>query len=415
MCFLDTKITPVCSGPVYTANFTSWKPKSAHLTRGADLQNAHVLMIPSPIRLFCWYCSMCLYIHGCLCTSNHTFGQPTTVRPKKVPRCKSEHRAASRTAALPSPHPRRYRSPLRCFHHILELHQGIICRRRLGRGGHGKEHVWNAGACDLGKGIVDIHDLAAWDGRNHLAECCIYGLVTCCIGHQFAVHAVEGVVVGHRRLLQQLAVHACTHDNHFVDGLHGCVWRDTGEGFQVEVRVPRGTLDEWVGGIRELLSGYVNGSKLGSERRWCVCNIGRDGVCLHDVLEGQESLACLLCIGFFHCCHQVFRHLGGHKRCNRIVDAHCLTLRHGSNQAADCRVDGLEVCLGQRRASLGHRANGLVMGHGAFLQEFGVHCGAHLDHFVNGLRPVTSRCGPRFGKVGVGVPIHLFHEGIGVL
>merc|ERR1719229_1295223 len=54
-------------------------------------------------------------------------------------------------------------------------------------------------------------------------------------------------------------------------------------------------------GFRELLSGCVNGTKLASERRRCVYNLGRDGVCLHDVLERQESLVCFLCIGFLHC------------------------------------------------------------------------------------------------------------------
>jgi len=36
-------------------------------------------------------CSVRLYIRGCLCTSNHTFVQPTTARRKKVLRCISAH------------------------------------------------------------------------------------------------------------------------------------------------------------------------------------------------------------------------------------------------------------------------------------------------------------------------------------
>ena len=47
-------------------------------------------------------------------------------------------------------------------------------------------------------------------------------------GHEVTVHAAEGVVVGHRRLLQQLAVHGRTHDERFVDGLHGLVRRGAG-------------------------------------------------------------------------------------------------------------------------------------------------------------------------------------------
>merc|ERR1719360_301007 len=75
-------------------------------------------------------------------------------------------------------------------------------------------------------------------------------------------------------------------------GLHGCVWRDTGEGLQVDVGVPRGTLDEGVGGIRELGSSCLNRAKLGRECCRCVLDLGRDGVCLHDVLEFQERLPC---------------------------------------------------------------------------------------------------------------------------
>merc|ERR1719468_948057 len=178
-------------------------------------------------------------------------------------RSSSLHLHIERKCPYVKAHRRRHRSPLRCLHHIL--------------------------------------DLAAWYGCNHLADSRIHGFLISRRGHKFAVHASQGFVVSHCRITQHLAVNVCTHDNCFVEGLHGCVWRDTGEGLRVDVGVPRGTLDEGVGGIRELGSSCLNRAKLGRESCRCVLELGRDGVCLHDVLEFQERLVCFLCVGFLHC------------------------------------------------------------------------------------------------------------------
>merc|ERR1712151_514460 len=148
-------------------------------------------------------------------------------------------------------------SPLRRLHDILEAQQGCVRRLRITWIHGAVEEVRDHRVHDLAKGIVDVHDLAGWHGRNHLAESSIDCLEITQRCHKLCITASNSLVVGLGPCLEQRTVHGRTHHERLVDGLQGLVGRHPWEGLQRKVGRPVNVLDERVGGRRELAGSAI--------------------------------------------------------------------------------------------------------------------------------------------------------------
>merc|ERR1719192_1051640 len=94
--------------------------------------------------------------------------------------------------------------------------------------------------------IVDIHDLGRGRRSDYATQSCVDSLIISGRRDTCGVDAANGLVVGRRRLLQEVPVHGAAHDNGLVHGLEGLVRGDTRQGFQKDGRRPIDALQEWV-------------------------------------------------------------------------------------------------------------------------------------------------------------------------
>merc|ERR1712023_77926 len=84
----------------------------------------------------------------------------------------------------------------RSLHHILELVERLSCSLGLQRIHSGEQLVWDVPRCNLGKGIVNVHDLRCWHRGNDATQTCNHSLVVSRWCYAVVVDAADGFVVG---------------------------------------------------------------------------------------------------------------------------------------------------------------------------------------------------------------------------